>query len=80
MYLSLYLIGTFTDSNVLHCNAMHRAMYCTEFFSTLESESVFELVKAEAGSWKRCCSKIVVVKRYGTGTKTGISSSSSSDV
>lgn len=46
------------------------------------SESVFELVKAvnkaEAGSWKRCWSKLVVVKRYGTKTKTGISSSSSS--
>lgn len=32
MYLSVYLIGTFTDSIALQCNAMHRAMYCTECF------------------------------------------------
>lgn len=43
--LSVYL--TFTDSIAMQCNAMHRAMYYTECFLKLESESVFELVKAE---------------------------------
>lgn len=45
--LSVYL--TFTDSIALNCNAMHRAMSTTvqNVFLKLESESVFELVKAE---------------------------------
>lgn len=78
--LSVYL--TFTDSNALNCNAMHRAMYCTDQvwigIGVWACESWMKL-KLEAGS-AAGARLLLGMKRYGTGTKIGISSSSSSDV